>query len=106
MIHPLFAVINQPYQVYTEVNQVTIVCIGDSITSGHPGWWAETGTGDIRSQYEYWLDIRLKGQFNIINKGYGSDTTDDILARFNKDVLGYNASTSWNIKARVDDSLM
>ena len=83
--------INQPYQVYTEVNKVTIVCIGDSITSGHPGWWAETGTGDIRSQYEYWLDIRLKGQFNIINKGYGSDTTDDILARFDKDVLGYNA---------------
>ena len=83
--------INQPYQVYTEVNKVTIVCIGDSITSGHPGWWAETGTGDIRSQYEYWLDIRLKGQFNIINKGYGSDTTDDILARFEKDVLGYNA---------------
>ena len=83
--------INQPYPVHTEINKVTIVCIGDSITSGHPGWWAETGTGDIRSQYEYWLDIRLKGQFTIINKGYGSDTTDDILARFDKDVLGYHA---------------
>ena len=49
-------------------------------------------TGDERSQYQYWLNIRLKGQFEIINKGYGSDTTDDILARFDKDVLGYNAS--------------
>ena len=77
--------------IYTEINKVRIVTIGDSITSGHPGWWAETGTGDEKSQYQYWLNIRLKGQFEIINKGYGSDTTDDILARFDKDVLGYNA---------------
>ena len=77
--------------IHTEINKVRIVTIGDSITSGHPGWWAETGTGDEKSQYQYWLNIRLKGQFEIINKGYGSDTTDDILARFDKDVLGYNA---------------
>lgn len=81
-----------PQYIYTEINKVRIVTIGDSITAGHPGHWAETMTGDERSQYQYWLNIRLKGQFEIINKGYGSDTTDDILARFDKDVLGYNAS--------------
>ena len=81
-----------PHYIYTEINKVRIVTIGDSITAGHPGHWAETMTGDERSQYQYWLNIRLKGQFEIINKGYGSDTTDDILARFDKDVLGYNAS--------------
>lgn len=48
---------------------------------------AETGTGDPQHCYEYWLDRRLKGQYEIINKGYGSDTTDRMLARFDRDVL-------------------
>lgn len=78
--------------IYTEVNKVRIITIGDSITAGHPGHWAETMTGNEKSQYQYWLNRRLKNQFEIINKGYGSDTTDRMLARFNKDVLGYNAS--------------
>lgn len=44
-------------------------------------------TGNPKSQYQYWLNRRL-GNFEIINKGYGSDTTDRMLARFNRDVLG------------------
>ena len=88
----LYTRVQKDYLVYTETNRVRIVTIGDSITAGHPGHWAETMTGDERSQYQYWLNIRLKGQFEIINKGYGSDTTDDMLARFDKDALGYNAS--------------
>ena len=56
----------------------------------HPGFWAETGTGDPQHCYEYWLDRRLKGQYEIINKGYGSDTTDRMLARFDRDVLSYS----------------
>ena len=88
----LYTRVQKDYLVYTETNRVRIVTIGDSITAGHPGHWAETMTGDEKSQYQYWLNIRLKGQFEIINKGYGSDTTDDMLARFDKDALGYNAS--------------
>lgn len=87
----IYTIIEKPYLIYTEVNMVRIVTFGDSITAGHPNFWAETGTGDIKSQYQYWLDRRLKGAYEILNKGYGSDTTDRMLARFNKDVLPYNA---------------
>ena len=78
------------YPITLEVNRVRIVCFGDSLTSGHPGFWAETGTGDPQHCYEYWLDRRLKGQYEIINKGYGSDTTDRMLSRFDRDVLANN----------------
>lgn len=83
----LYALIKEQYSVLTEINQIGIVTLGDSITAGHPNYWAETGTGNPMSQYQYWLNRKLKGQFNIINKGYGSDTTEKILARFDKDVL-------------------
>lgn len=82
-------VLNYTYEapITTEVNPVRITTIGDSITAGHPNYWAETGTGDVRSQYQYWLNRKLNGQYEIINKGYGSDTTDKMVARFDKDVL-------------------
>lgn len=79
------------YKINTEINKVRIMTLGDSITAGHPNFWAETMTGNEKSQYQYWLNRRLKGAYEIINKGYGSDTTDKMLARFNKDVLSYNA---------------
>ena len=83
-------ILNYVYEapITTEINRVRITTIGDSITAGHPNYWAETGTGDVRSQYQYWLNRKLNGQFEIINKGYGSDTTDKMVARFDKDVLG------------------
>lgn len=70
-----------------EINKTRIVCIGDSITAGHPGFWAESMTGEITHQYPYWLDRRLKFQYEVINKGYGSDRTFNVLNRFQKDVL-------------------
>lgn len=88
----LYTKMQKEYLVHTETNKVRIMTIGDSITAGHPNFWAETMTGDEKSQYQYWLNRRLKNQYEIINKGYGSDTTDRMLDRFNKDVLGYNAS--------------
>lgn len=75
------------YNVYTEIVKVTIACLGDSITAGHPNFWAETGTGLINSQYEYWLDRRLKNEFNVVNKGYGQEKTADMLERFDRDIL-------------------
>lgn len=56
----------------------------------HPFYWAETGTGDITASYPYQLSRRLKNQYEVINSGYGSDTTDRCLARFNRDVLSYS----------------
>ena len=72
------------------IQKVTIVCIGDSITAGHPLYWAESNTGVIEAQYPYWLSKRLNGQYNVINKGFGSDRTFNVLARFKKDVLDLN----------------
>ena len=75
------------FNLQMEVNKVRIVCFGDSITAGHPGFWAESMTGQIDHQYEYWLDRRLKGNYEIINKGYGSDRTYNLLDRIDKDVI-------------------
>lgn len=75
---------------FISIQKVTIVCIGDSITAGHPLYWAESNTGVIEAQYPYWLSKRLNGQYNVINKGFGSDRTFNVLARFKKDVLDLN----------------
>ena len=77
------------YPINLEVSKVRIVCLGDSLTSGHPYYWAETGTGMVEASYPYQLSRRLKNQYEVINSGYGSDTTDRCLARFDKDVLRY-----------------
>ena len=77
------------YPINLEISKVRIVCLGDSLTSGHPFYWAETGTGMIEASYPYQLSRRLKNQFEVINSGYGSDTTDRCLARFDRDVLRY-----------------
>ncbi|MBP3916361.1 GDSL-type esterase/lipase family protein [Clostridium sp.] len=75
---------------FVDIQKVTIVCIGDSITAGHPHFWAESMTGDIESQYPYWLSKRLNNVYDVINKGFGSDRTYNVLARFKADVLDLN----------------
>lgn len=47
-------------------------------------------TGDIESQYPYWLSKRLNNVYDVINKGFGSDRTYNVLARFKADVLDLN----------------
>ena len=93
-ITPLNTVIVTPdsnsYKIEMEINKTRIVCFGDSITAGHPGYWAESGTGDIEHSYPYWLDRRLKFKYEVINKGYGSDRTYDLLNRIDKDVIALN----------------
>ena len=75
------------YPLYSEFVKIAIACLGDSITAGHPNFWAETNTGEITSQYEYWLNRRLKDEFNVVNKGYGQEKTVDMLERFDRDIL-------------------
>lgn len=74
------------YKLFSEFTKVVICCLGDSITAGHPNYWAETGTGDETSQYEYWLSRRLKGEYDIINKGYGQEKLVDMVERFDRDI--------------------
>lgn len=44
----------------------------------------------IEASYPYQLSRRLKNQYEVINSGYGSDTTDRCIARFDRDVLAYS----------------
>ena len=91
-IHTLiYAPATVSYPIYTEVTKLIIACFGDSITAGHPNYWAETGTGDITSQYEYWLSRRLKDEYDVVNKGYGQEKTNDMLERFDRDIKGLGA---------------
>lgn len=83
--------VSTTYPLYAEIVKIVIACLGDSITAGHPNYWAETGTGLINSQYEYWLSRRLKDEFNVVNKGYGQEKTADMLERFERDILPLGA---------------
>jgi lysophospholipase L1-like esterase len=94
-IAPIFYWFTNKYRLETfinvEIHKTRVACLGDSITAGHPNYWAESGTGNIQSQYEYWLQKRLGDSFEVINKGYGSDTTERCLNRFDRDILSLDA---------------
>lgn len=69
----------------------TVVALGDSITSGNPGFRSPAeippdGQGNPESQYTYWLAKRMPG-WTFLNKGIGGEATREILARFESDVL-------------------
>lgn len=69
---------------------VTIVALGDSTTAGTPGFTSPLeappdGDGDVRSQYAYWLAIRHP-DWHILNRGVNGERSDQIRARFDRDV--------------------
>ena len=70
---------------------VTIVAMGDSTTAGTPGWKSRVeappnGTGDETSQYAWWL-MQAHPAWDVINQGVNGERSDQILARFDRDVL-------------------
>ena len=73
--------------------ELTIICLGDSLTAGSPGFSGYgTWRGNIKSQYEYWLEQRILADFpdldlEIINFGVGGNTLWQMLYRFKNDVL-------------------
>lgn len=87
----IMTLIRDRYPITMEINKPRIATLGDSITAGHPNFWAESGTGNPQSQYQYWLSNRLRGGFEVINKGYGRDTSQLLLARFRRDLEPLNA---------------
>src|SRR6187401_282088 len=68
-----------------------IVGLGDSTTAGTPLFQSPieappSGRGDARSQYAYWL-TQLHPDWQVLNRGVNGERSDQIAARFARDVL-------------------
>jgi lysophospholipase L1-like esterase len=68
-----------------------IVAIGDSTTAGTPGFRSPIeappdGEGDVTSQYAYWLE-RAHAEWRVLNRGVNGERSDQIRARFTRDVI-------------------
>ena len=69
----------------------TIVALGDSTTAGTPGFQSPVevppeGQGNPESQFAYWL-MRAHPDWQVLNRGVNGERTDQISARFERDVL-------------------
>lgn len=65
--------------------------MGDSTTAGTPGWQSRIeappgGAGDETSQYAWWL-MQAHPEWDVINHGVNGQRSDQVLARFDRDVL-------------------
>ena len=70
---------------------IRIVALGDSTTAGTPGWLSPiesppAGRGDESSQYAYWL-MQAHPDWEVLNRGVNGERSDQIAARFDRDVL-------------------
>jgi lysophospholipase L1-like esterase len=68
-----------------------IVAMGDSTTAGTPAFLSPVekpprGDGDETSQYAYWL-MRAQPGWEVLNRGVNGERTDQIAARFERDVV-------------------
>jgi lysophospholipase L1-like esterase len=69
---------------------VTIVALGDSTTAGTPAFQSPieappNGAGDVESQYAYWL-MQAHPDWRVLNRGVNGERSDEIRARFARDV--------------------
>jgi lysophospholipase L1-like esterase len=68
-----------------------VVALGDSTTAGTPGWKSPLeapphGSGDETSQYAFWL-MKARPEWTVLNRGINGERSEQILARFDRDVL-------------------
>lgn len=68
-----------------------IVALGDSTTAGTPLFKSPVeappdGEGDHTSQYAYWL-VERRPFWRVLNRGVNGERSDEILERFDRDVL-------------------
>jgi lysophospholipase L1-like esterase len=68
-----------------------IVALGDSTTAGTPGFKSPiesppNGAGNAESQYAYWL-MQSHADWRVLNRGVNGERSDEIRARFTRDVL-------------------
>ena len=71
-----------------------IVGMGDSTTAGTPGFLSPleappAGRGNPESQYSYWMK-RAHPRWTILNRGVKGQRSDEILSRFERDVVKAN----------------
>ncbi len=72
---------------------VTIIALGDSTTAGTPGFRSPVevppdGEGDRTSQFAWWL-MQAEPTWRVLNRGVDGERTDEIAARFERDVLAH-----------------
>ena len=65
--------------------KVKIVCIGDSLTAGYPYTTNKPDKGN--DLYSWTYTLRSLSGNDIINKGVSGETSSEMLARFNTDVI-------------------
>jgi len=70
--------------------KLLIVALGDSTTAGTPGFLSPLeappqGVGNQESQYSHWM-MRAHPDWKVLNRGIDGQRTDEILARFQRDV--------------------
>lgn len=68
-----------------------IVALGDSTTAGTPGFLSPLeappdGRGNVESQFAYWL-MQTHADWRVLNRGVNGERSDQIRARFARDVL-------------------
>jgi lysophospholipase L1-like esterase len=73
----------------------TIVALGDSTTAGTPAFQSPLeappdGSGNVESQYAYWL-MKTHAAWRVLNRGVNGERSDQIRARFTRDVLNAGA---------------
>ncbi|TXT53790.1 MAG: hypothetical protein BAJALOKI2v1_860004 [Promethearchaeota archaeon] len=86
---------------------MNIYCLGDSLTSGYPGYspsfdGISSGSGNIESQYQFWLKryiqifirnnlksikTELIKELTIINKGIPGEVSSELTKRMDKDLI-------------------
>lgn len=73
---------------------VLIVALGDSTTAGTPFFKSPieappNGTGDAHAPFPYWL-TQAHPQWTVLNHGVNGERSDQISARFDRDVLAHH----------------
>ncbi|HEV2389793.1 MAG TPA: GDSL-type esterase/lipase family protein [Nitrososphaerales archaeon] len=76
--------------------KLIIVGLGDSTTAGTPGFMSPVeeppeGVGNPESQYCYWM-MEAHPEWTVLNKGVNGQRTDEIMSRFDKDVVAEKPS--------------
>ena len=73
------------------MQRVRIVAMGDSTTAGTPAFRSPaeappTGRGNETSQYAHWL-MQSRPGWEVLNRGVNGERSDQIRARFERDVI-------------------
>ena len=79
---------------YADDAKTVMVALGDSTTAGAPSFnspaeYPPEGRGNEQSQYLYWV-MQEHPEWWLINRGVTGERTDQMLDRFESDVLAYN----------------